>query len=39
VSFVDTSPKNSMNYCCPEHARREKMYRLGKAKDESYFRK
>ena len=39
VDFTDTSPKNSMTYCCPEHRRREKLLRSGLAKDESYFRK
>lgn len=38
VSFVDTSPKNSMRFCCPDHRRREKMFRSGKAQDLSYFR-
>jgi hypothetical protein len=37
VSFVDTSTKSSMSYCCPEHRRREKLLRSGKAQDESYF--
>jgi hypothetical protein len=27
-----------MSYCCPECRRREKLFRNGKAKDESYFR-
>ena len=36
--FVDTSIKNSMKFCCPEHQRREKMFKSGKAKDLSYFR-
>jgi len=36
--FVDTTPKNSMSYCHPEHRRREKLFRSGKAKDLSYFR-
>ena len=36
--FEDTSPKHSMSYCCPEHRRREKLFRSGIAKDESYFR-
>lgn len=39
VTFKDTSSQNSMQYCCSEHSRREKMFRLGLAKDESYFRK
>lgn len=39
VTFVDTSPKNGMRFCCEEHRRREKMFRSGKATDESYFRK
>ena len=38
VSFVDTSSQNSMSYCCPEHQRREKLFRSGLAKDVSYFR-
>ena len=37
-SFVDTSSRNSMCYCSPEHRRREKLLRLGIAKDESYFK-
>lgn len=37
-TFEDTSLKNSQKCCCPEHTRREKAFRLGKAKDESYFR-
>lgn len=37
-SFTDTSTQNSMSYCCEDHRRREKMYRSGKAKDESFFR-
>lgn len=37
-SFVDGSPKNSMKFCCEEHRRREKLFRSGLAKDESYFR-
>jgi hypothetical protein len=37
-AFVDTSPKNTMQYCCPEHRRREKLFRSGVAKDESYFK-
>jgi hypothetical protein len=37
-SFVDTSPKNGMKFCAPECGRREKMFRCGKAMDESYFR-
>lgn len=37
-SFVDTSLKNSQKFCCPEHRRREKMFRSGKAQDELYFR-
>lgn len=36
--FQDTSPKNSRKFCCSECRRREKLFRLGKAKDESYFR-
>lgn len=36
--FVDTSPKNGMTYCQPEHRRREKLFRAGLVKDESYFR-
>jgi len=36
--FQDTSLKNSAKYCSTEHARREKAFRSGKAKDESYFR-
>ncbi len=38
-AFVDTSPKNGMQYCSPEHRRREKLFRSGVAKDPSYFRK
>lgn len=38
TSFVDTSSRNSMSYCCPEHQRREKLFRSGVAKDVSYFR-
>lgn len=38
TKFTDTSPKNSMSYCCPEHRRREKLFRSGIAKDVSYFR-
>jgi predicted RNA-binding Zn-ribbon protein involved in translation (DUF1610 family) len=38
ISFVDTSPHNSMAYCCPEHRRREKLFRSGVARDVSYFR-
>ena len=37
-SFLDTSSQNSMYYCCEEHQRREKLFRLGKAQDVSYFR-
>ena len=36
--FTDTSSKNCTQYCCEEHRRREKAFRDGKAKDESYFR-
>jgi hypothetical protein len=36
--FVDTSPKNSMSYCCPEHRRREKLFRLGKVTSVDQFR-
>jgi hypothetical protein len=36
--FLDESSKNSMKYCCEEHRRREKLFRSGLAKDESYFR-
>lgn len=37
--FMDTSPKNSMTYCCEEHRRREKMFRRGAVSDPSQFRK
>lgn len=37
-TFLDTSPKNSMTYCCEEHRRREKMLRLGKVRGPSQFR-
>jgi hypothetical protein len=37
--FVDTTPKSSMSYCHPEHRRREKLFRSGKARDLSYFKK
>jgi len=37
--FVDTSPKNCMSYCHPEHRRREKVFRSGKAAGVSHFRK
>jgi hypothetical protein len=37
-TFEDASKKNSLKFCCPEHRRREKLFRLGLAKDESYFR-
>lgn len=36
--FVDTSTQNSMKFCCPEHRRREKLFRSGLAQDLSYFR-
>jgi hypothetical protein len=36
-SFVDTSLKNGMKFCCPEHRRREKLFRSGLVKDLSYF--
>ncbi len=36
--FVDTSPKNSMRYCCPEHRRREKLFRSGKVLSVDQFR-
>jgi len=36
-SFLDTSKKNTMKFCCEEHRRREKLFRLGKVEDESYF--
>ena len=36
--FSDESSQNSMKFCTPECARREKMFRSGKAGDESYFR-
>lgn len=36
--FVDASLVSSMSYCCPEHARREKMFRSGKITDVSQFR-
>jgi hypothetical protein len=39
LSFVDTSLKNSMSYCCPEHRRREKLFRSGAVESESSFRK
>jgi len=35
--FLDTSKQNSMKFCRVEHRRREKLFRSGKAKDESYF--
>lgn len=38
VSFVDTSSHSSMSYCCPEHRRREKLFRAGVAQDENYFK-
>ena len=38
-SFLDTSPRNSMAYCCPEHRRREKQLRSGAVSDASRFRK
>lgn len=37
-TFLDASLKHSQKFCCPEHGRREKAFRTGKAKDESYFR-
>lgn len=37
-TFTDTSSKNSMKFCSPEHGRREKAFRQGKAKDVTYFR-
>lgn len=37
ISFLDTSKKNSLKFCCEEHRRREKLFRVGKATDESYF--
>ena len=36
--FIDLSSKNCSKFCTPECGRREKMFRSGKAKDESYFR-
>ncbi len=36
--FKDGSVKNCTQFCCDEHRHREKMFRLGKAQDESYFR-
>jgi len=36
--FVDTSTQNSMKFCCPEHRRREKLFRTGLATDLTYFR-
>ena len=39
TSFVDTSHKNSMTYCCDEHRRREKLFRSGKVSSVSQFRK
>jgi hypothetical protein len=38
AAFVDTSSQNSMTFCTTECRRREKMFRTGKAQDESYFR-
>ena len=37
-TYVDSSSQNSMKFCTTECGRREKMFRTGKAKDESYFR-
>jgi len=37
-AFVDDSKQNSMRFCCPEHRRREKMFRSGKITDVSQFR-
>lgn len=37
-SFFDESSQNSAKFCCPEHRRREKLFRSGVAKDVSYFR-
>lgn len=37
-TFLDGSPKNSAKYCCPEHRRREKLFRAGIAQDENYFK-
>lgn len=36
--FTDVSPKNGVKYCSAQCAHREKMYRSGRALDESYFR-
>ena len=36
--FLDESSQNSAKFCCPEHRRREKLFRSGVAKDISYFR-
>ncbi|MBU1767792.1 MAG: site-specific DNA-methyltransferase, partial [Candidatus Omnitrophica bacterium] len=38
IEFTDLSLKNSSKYCCPEHRRREKLFRSGIAQDGSYFR-
>ena len=38
ITFTDTSPKNGMAYCCTEHRRREKLFRVGSVQDESQFR-
>lgn len=38
LPFQDSSPKNIARYCSSECGRREKAFRSGKAKDESYFR-
>jgi hypothetical protein len=37
--FTDTSSKNSMTFCCPEHRRREKLFRSGLATNLDYFKK
>jgi hypothetical protein len=37
--FVDTSSKNSMSYCHPEHRRREKQFRSGRVSCVGQFRK
>jgi DNA modification methylase len=36
--FTDDSKQNSMSFCCPEHRRREKMFRSGKITGVSQFK-
>lgn len=37
-SFLDTSSKNTMKFCHPEHQRREKLFRSGVATSLDYFK-